>query len=776
MQLHACIMTTSTSLVEKLTPTILSASLGNLTFNPKSGRRWRLSHPFLSLLQQLLCCFKMQLSSSEASLKFVGSHSPALFFGAIGLRHRSCTNSEQTYNASSVFSDSLFRFSFGTGQLSRYAQNPQWPAVSFHSAVADPDTGNTYVYGGLTEGRALLSDLYCIDLSSKPDDLKWELIVSHPAPSARALHAAAFGGAGSERGMYMYGGYDEQNQILSDMWFFSFSKQSWKRLCDLCPPGSNSAMALLPLSPRFLLLFGGTSMALSTAFVIDVTSAGSLSLFTLLDLTSSGTPAYLEGFSAGFDSAGNVWMAGGGTQYATNNVNRLRLGCNPGSFSMNVATEGCLSCPLGFFSESPGSIACTACPPETTTSNTSSTSVADCDKCSRALCSNRGSCRIESSTILIPKCDCDFGHTGSQCQTPMIYIVVAICIVALGAVGYTVFRGVKRYRHRYHRMEEDRNLKEQLLMEKGEELAELEEVWRIEPSSIKYIRKVAEGAFGEVWLGEWQYREVAVKRLHQVWAMDELSGAEMRQELIEEANTLRLLRHPNLVFFYGVGEDGDVPFVVIEFCHRGSLHHVLADGEVALSVSQQIKFALDSAQGLGFLHSKGRIHRDIKSFNMLVTSDFIVKVADFGTAKRMSQAVPGEELQGSAASPLMTTNIGSPPWMAPEVLERRPYDLRADVYGFGIMMWEIAARSLPYMEFTHGNAVIVAVLEGHRPALEEVPRSFPAGYIELMQECWAESPEERPVFGEVCTRLAALEREAASGAGGQRGVLGDVRV
>lgn len=106
---------------------------------------------------------------------------------------------------------------------------------------------------------------------------------------------------------------------------------------------------------------------------------------------------------------------------------------------------------------------------------------------------------------------------------------------------------------------------------------------------------------------------------------------------------MRSVRHMNIVYFYGAGRDEHgTPFLVTEYCSRGSLRGILSDRSVKLDWPRRMRFALDAARGIQFLHSLDppRIHRDLKCANLLVSSSWVVKVADFGTARLVAELRP----------------------------------------------------------------------------------------------------------------------------------------
>ena len=145
--------------------------------------------------------------------------------------------------------------------------------------------------------------------------------------------------------------------------------------------------------------------------------------------------------------------------------------------------------------------------------------------------------------------------------------------------------------------------------------------------------------FSQVWLADWEDRRVAIKRLSRVMQM---ADEETMSEFVAETKFMRSIRHPNIVFFYGAGIMDNLPFLVTgflfalimyglnscsfpEYLARGSLKSILANTSIELGWSRQLQFAIDAASGMRFLHEliPPRIHRDLKSGNLLVSSSWV---------------------------------------------------------------------------------------------------------------------------------------------------------
>ena len=151
----------------------------------------------------------------------------------------------------------------------------------------------------------------------------------------------------------------------------------------------------------------------------------------------------------------------------------------------------------------------------------------------------------------------------------------------------------------------------------------------------------------------------------------------------------------------------------------------------------------EKVRGMNFLHTHSPviIHRDLKSLNLLVDSDWNVKVSDFGLSR-------------FKVSTLMTGQCGTYQWMAPEVVRGHSYTEKADVYSFGINLWEIYTRAIPYNNVVPIQAAVAVMNQGLRP---ELPVNTPLEYSKLVRECWNQNSNLRPSFEEILIRLGKFE-------------------
>uniref|UniRef100_A0A0G4GWM9 Protein kinase domain-containing protein n=1 Tax=Chromera velia CCMP2878 TaxID=1169474 RepID=A0A0G4GWM9_9ALVE len=337
--------------------------------------------------------------------------------------------------------------------------------------------------------------------------------------------------------------------------------------------------------------------------------------------------------------------------------------------------------------------------------------------------------------------------------------------------------------------------------------------WEVDPREIRLGDILGSGATADVFKAKWRGSAVAVKRLRgEIFGADRGGsgrGGGLPPEFQRELAVMLRLRHPNLVLFMGAITRCRPLCLVTEFCRGGTLFDLLhspsnralvkSAGHGGLSWKQRLKIGLDVARAMNFLHTcrPPIAHRDLKSLNVLLAEPVRVsdempqaKVSDFGLSRFRSNAAAayasnaiqrhrqglGEAVSGGtgggAAESLTTSGAGTFHWMAPEVLSGRPYSEKVDVFSFGVVLFELCSSALPYEELRdergrplEGPAVGVAVLRGRRPDLSRLLGGCPRRLRQLMQQCWATAPTERPSFEEVIEVLSAVAEDQAQGGG-----------
>jgi len=280
-------------------------------------------------------------------------------------------------------------------------------------------------------------------------------------------------------------------------------------------------------------------------------------------------------------------------------------------------------------------------------------------------------------------------------------------------------------------------------------------------SQITGFRQLDQGSFGMIYSAAYDGSSVAVKQC----SSDGSQIKSKMRELLLELSVLVRIRHPNIVTFWGTAADfpqtpAGKPYIgmVFELCSKGSLYKSLHQNSgKRLAFKEKMKYALEVARGMSYIHAKGIIHRDLNSRNILLTDQGHAKVADFGCARK---------LKGAA---LQTTTIsGSPAYMAPEQLDGADLTDRIDVWAFGVLMWEIVCEQVPWA--SKGNSLDAlkrsVCTQGERlplPTADRFPQGWRAQYIKMMEMTWQKIPPRRPSMPEMSRGLEALCNQDPTG-------------
>ncbi|KAJ1692581.1 hypothetical protein LUZ63_009279 [Rhynchospora breviuscula] len=263
--------------------------------------------------------------------------------------------------------------------------------------------------------------------------------------------------------------------------------------------------------------------------------------------------------------------------------------------------------------------------------------------------------------------------------------------------------------------------------------------WEIDVKCLIFGKKVASGTYGDLYRGSYFGQDVAIK----VIKNDRLSD-DMLREFRQEVYILRKVRHKNVVQFIGACTKPPSLCIVTEFMSGGSLYEHLHKHKAVIKLPSLIRIALDIAKGMDYLHQHNIIHRDLKTANILIDEKETVKIADFGVARVKS------------SSGIMTAETGTYRWMAPEVIEHKQYDQKADVFSFGVVLWELLTQKVPYEYLTPLQAAIGVVQKGLRPV---IPKGTNPKLTELMEKCWRQDPVKRPDFARIVEYLQLIANE-----------------
>ncbi|XP_018584760.1 ephrin type-A receptor 6-like [Scleropages formosus] len=272
----------------------------------------------------------------------------------------------------------------------------------------------------------------------------------------------------------------------------------------------------------------------------------------------------------------------------------------------------------------------------------------------------------------------------------------------------------------------------------------------IDPSRIRIERVIGAGEFGEVCSGRLRTpgkKEIPV-------AIKTLKGGyveRQRRDFLREASIMGQFDHPNIIRLEGVVTKSRPVMIVVEYMENGSLDSFLRKHDGHFTVIQLVGMLRGIASGMKYLSDMGYVHRDLAARNILVNSNLVCKVSDFGLSRVL-------EDDPEAA---YTTTGGKIPirWTSPEAIAYRKFSSASDAWSYGIVMWEVMSYGeRPYWEMSNQD-VILSIEEGYRlPA----PMGCPVALHQLMLHCWQKERNNRPKFADIVSFLDKLIRNPSS--------------
>lgn len=251
---------------------------------------------------------------------------------------------------------------------------------------------------------------------------------------------------------------------------------------------------------------------------------------------------------------------------------------------------------------------------------------------------------------------------------------------------------------------------------------------------------LGKGAFGTVWLGLTNMGEmIAVKQVE--LNHSNLDEAEKQYEtLLEEVSLLKSLKHENIVKFIGTCLDGSVVNIFMEYVPGGSIASILAQ----FGSLEEPVFRLYTKQllsGVSYLHSNNVIHRDIKGGNILIMPSGVLKLIDFGCAKRLYMNL------SMSRSNILRSMKGTPHWMAPEVIRETGHGRKSDIWSVGCTVFEMATRKPPWSDMPRMTAIF-AIGSGSVP-VPQLSEDFSPDARDFVHRCLTRDPDFRPSADEL---------------------------
>jgi serine/threonine protein kinase/Flp pilus assembly protein TadD len=247
-------------------------------------------------------------------------------------------------------------------------------------------------------------------------------------------------------------------------------------------------------------------------------------------------------------------------------------------------------------------------------------------------------------------------------------------------------------------------------------------------SHYRIVEKLGEGGMGVVYKAEdlKLHRFVALKFLP-----PHVSDDEAAQRFANEAHAVSALDHPNICAIYEIDQTPEGQMFIVMPCYEGaSLHEMIKRGRLALD--EAVAIASQVAKGLTKAHEKGIVHRDVKPGNILVTSDGLAKVVDFGLAKLATQA----------RLTRVGTTLGTIMYMSPEQAQGGEADERSDIWSLGVVLYEIVTGKTPF-EGEHEQAIIYSILNQTPEPVSRLLPGAPKELEKILTKALAKKPAER---------------------------------
>src|SRR3989454_4288430 len=260
--------------------------------------------------------------------------------------------------------------------------------------------------------------------------------------------------------------------------------------------------------------------------------------------------------------------------------------------------------------------------------------------------------------------------------------------------------------------------------------------------SFEVLSIVGRGGMGEVYRARDTKlkREVAIKILPEEFSSDQDRIARFQRE----AEVLASLNHPNIAAIYDLEEVEGSRFLVLEFVEGETLAERIGRGPIP--VEEALNIARNICEGLEVAHERGITHRDLKPANIKLTPDGKVKVLDFGLAKAIENAPTGAALSNSPTLLTMAATsagmiLGTAGYMAPEQAKGKAVDRRADIWAFGVVLYEMLSGRMLFSGETASETIAAVLMK--EPDWNTLPPNIPARLRRLLRRCLVKEPRNR---------------------------------
>ncbi|CAM9693101.1 unnamed protein product [Ectocarpus sp. 6 AP-2014] len=285
----------------------------------------------------------------------------------------------------------------------------------------------------------------------------------------------------------------------------------------------------------------------------------------------------------------------------------------------------------------------------------------------------------------------------------------------------------------------------------------------IPEGDVEILDLLGKGGFGEVYMADYMGENVAVKIINvdhglKGFCLGKSEGdgdrrhapaaeraSKQQKQFMHEVDTMYRLKSPHTVLFHGViTSRKDRLALVMELLEGGDLRARLRKAKGPLPEEDSRRIIGDVCAGMAFLHENETIHGDLKSANVLLDRNGRAKIGDFGTSRTTKQQTSTCLVTRTAGNGSSTMTLQ---WTAPEIFYGECASYASDMYSFGVVIWEVLSREIPWSGLAGNPAICFKVATlGERP---EIPTGTPPDIEDILKLCWAQQPQDRPTFRQV---------------------------
>uniref|UniRef100_A0A671Y9B7 receptor protein-tyrosine kinase n=1 Tax=Sparus aurata TaxID=8175 RepID=A0A671Y9B7_SPAAU len=274
----------------------------------------------------------------------------------------------------------------------------------------------------------------------------------------------------------------------------------------------------------------------------------------------------------------------------------------------------------------------------------------------------------------------------------------------------------------------------------------------IDPSCVKIEEVIGSGEFGEVYKG--RLKPVGKKEIPVAIKTLKVGYSErQRRDFLSEASIMGQFDQPNIIRLEGVVTKSRPTMIITEFMENGALDSFLRQNDGQFPVIQLVGMLRGIASGMRYLAEMSYVHRDLAARNILVNSNLVCKVSDFGLSRY---------LEDDTSDPTYTSSLGGKipvRWTAPEAIAYRKFTSASDVWSYGIVTWEVMSYGeRPYWDMSNQDVINAIEQDFRLPA----PMDCPVVLHQLMLDCWQKDRNARPKFPDIVSMLDKMIRNPAS--------------